>query len=258
MICKHGLACQFLRADARREVPPAPERISAVKDASIDFSDVPERDESFRGRAEVVEPDRTGQVTISSVVSIPRTIVGRHSVDSLARSESACPPSWAARGGASTGPRKDPLYAVAHSRHASSRSSSLGRLAFLGHEARFLLTWRRLPSPAFGRGAGSFAVLPTRMALRARAACKYGASLAEGDRDLRPGLGCESSEACRNGRVPRCSLVPPRSVALGPLEAAVWTRTITDPAPDGSGLSRVALRPTVRPKSVSVPGISQR
>ncbi|MDD9989578.1 MAG: BrnA antitoxin family protein [Spirochaetaceae bacterium] len=35
-----------------------------VEDEKIDFSDIPELDEEFWSRAELVEPDRTEQVTI--------------------------------------------------------------------------------------------------------------------------------------------------------------------------------------------------
>ena len=35
-----------------------------VEDENIDFSDIPELDEEFWRRAELVEPDRTEQVTI--------------------------------------------------------------------------------------------------------------------------------------------------------------------------------------------------
>ena len=64
MICKYGLACQLLRVDARREVPLTPEQPAAVKDQSIDFSDIPELDEEFQDRSEVVKPDRTDQITM--------------------------------------------------------------------------------------------------------------------------------------------------------------------------------------------------
>ena len=48
----------------RYDSPLAPERIAAVKDEDIDFGDIPELDEDFWKRAELVEPDRTDQVTI--------------------------------------------------------------------------------------------------------------------------------------------------------------------------------------------------
>lgn len=35
-----------------------------MKDGDIDFSDIPELDEDFRKRAELVEPDRTDQITM--------------------------------------------------------------------------------------------------------------------------------------------------------------------------------------------------
>ncbi len=44
--------------------PPIPDQIDAVEDENIDFSDIPELDEMFWKRAEIVEPDRTEQVTI--------------------------------------------------------------------------------------------------------------------------------------------------------------------------------------------------
>ena len=48
----------------RDDSPLAPEQIAAVKDEDIDFSDIPELDEDFWKRAELVEPDRTVQITI--------------------------------------------------------------------------------------------------------------------------------------------------------------------------------------------------
>lgn len=44
--------------------PLTPERIGTVKDEDIDFSDIPELDETFWREAELVEPDRTEQITI--------------------------------------------------------------------------------------------------------------------------------------------------------------------------------------------------
>ena len=44
--------------------PLTPGRIRAVKDEDIDFSDIPELDESFWQRAKLVEPDLTEQVTM--------------------------------------------------------------------------------------------------------------------------------------------------------------------------------------------------
>ena len=64
MICKHRIAHQLLRVDARPEVPLTPEQTAAVKDQSIDFSDLPELDEEFWDRSEVVKPDRTDQITM--------------------------------------------------------------------------------------------------------------------------------------------------------------------------------------------------
>ena len=48
----------------RFDRPLTPEQIAAVKDESIDFDDIPELDEGFWERAEIVEPDRTDQVTM--------------------------------------------------------------------------------------------------------------------------------------------------------------------------------------------------
>ena len=48
----------------RYDRPLTPDEIDAVEDEDIDFSDIPELDEEFWSRAELVEPDRTEQVTI--------------------------------------------------------------------------------------------------------------------------------------------------------------------------------------------------
>lgn len=48
----------------RYDRPLSPEQIAAVKDEKIDFSDIPELDEEFWERAELVEPDRTDQITM--------------------------------------------------------------------------------------------------------------------------------------------------------------------------------------------------
>ncbi len=40
------------------------QQIGTVKDEDIDFSDIPELDEVFWREAELVEPDRTEQITI--------------------------------------------------------------------------------------------------------------------------------------------------------------------------------------------------
>ena len=54
MVCKHRIAHQLPRVDARREVHFTPEQTATVKDQSIDFSDLPELDEEFWNRSEVV------------------------------------------------------------------------------------------------------------------------------------------------------------------------------------------------------------
>ena len=41
-----------------------PEQIAATKDEDIDFSDIPELDETFWRQARLVEPDLTEQVTM--------------------------------------------------------------------------------------------------------------------------------------------------------------------------------------------------
>ena len=44
--------------------PLTPRQISTAKDQDIDFSDIPELDDDFWRNAELVEPDRTEQVTL--------------------------------------------------------------------------------------------------------------------------------------------------------------------------------------------------
>ncbi len=44
--------------------PLEPSEANAIKDEDIDFSDIPELDESFWANAQLVEPDRTEQVTL--------------------------------------------------------------------------------------------------------------------------------------------------------------------------------------------------
>ena len=41
-----------------------PGQIEAMKDKDIDFSDIPKLDETFWQKAELVEPDRTVQITM--------------------------------------------------------------------------------------------------------------------------------------------------------------------------------------------------
>ena len=48
----------------RYDKPLTPEQIAEVKDEDIDFSDIPELDEEFWDRAELIEPDRTDQITM--------------------------------------------------------------------------------------------------------------------------------------------------------------------------------------------------
>ena len=49
---------------SRYDSPLTPGRIAAIKDEDIDFSDIPELDETFWQKAELVEPDRTVQITM--------------------------------------------------------------------------------------------------------------------------------------------------------------------------------------------------
>lgn len=48
----------------RYDSPLTPEQISATKDEDIDFSDIPELDETFWLQASLVEPDLTEQITM--------------------------------------------------------------------------------------------------------------------------------------------------------------------------------------------------
>ena len=48
----------------RHDKPLTPDRIAAVKDKDIDFSDIPELDESFWREAELVERDPTERTAI--------------------------------------------------------------------------------------------------------------------------------------------------------------------------------------------------
>ena len=44
--------------------PMSVEQLAKVKDKDIDYSDIPELDDEFWNKAELVEPDRTEQVTL--------------------------------------------------------------------------------------------------------------------------------------------------------------------------------------------------
>ena len=48
----------------KHDKPLTPKQIAAAKDQDIDFSDIPELDDDFWRNAELVEPDRTEQVTL--------------------------------------------------------------------------------------------------------------------------------------------------------------------------------------------------
>ena len=49
---------------SKYDKPLTPEQIAALKDSDIDFSDIPELDEQFWEQAQLVEPDRTEQITL--------------------------------------------------------------------------------------------------------------------------------------------------------------------------------------------------
>ena len=46
------------------ENPLEPEQIRALKDKDLDFSEIPELDETFWPEARLVEPDRTQQISL--------------------------------------------------------------------------------------------------------------------------------------------------------------------------------------------------
>ncbi len=48
----------------RYEKPLTPDQIAATKDDDIDFSDIPELDESFWRQVKLVDPDLTEQITL--------------------------------------------------------------------------------------------------------------------------------------------------------------------------------------------------
>ena len=48
----------------KHDKPLTPRQIAAAKDQDIDFSDIPVLDDDFWRNAELVEPDRTEQVTL--------------------------------------------------------------------------------------------------------------------------------------------------------------------------------------------------
>ena len=48
----------------KHDKPLTPRQIAAARDQDIDFSDIPELDDNFWRNAELVEPDRTEQVTL--------------------------------------------------------------------------------------------------------------------------------------------------------------------------------------------------
>ena len=48
----------------KHDEPLTPKQIATVKDQDIAFSDIPELDDDFWRNAELIEPDRTEQVTL--------------------------------------------------------------------------------------------------------------------------------------------------------------------------------------------------
>ena len=49
---------------SKHDKPLTPRQIAAAKDQEIDFSDIPELDDDFWRNAELIELDRTEQVTL--------------------------------------------------------------------------------------------------------------------------------------------------------------------------------------------------
>ena len=60
-----------MRTMRKHDKPLTPGQIAAVRDQDIDFSDIPELDDDFWRNAELVEPDRTEQVTLRVKRSVP-------------------------------------------------------------------------------------------------------------------------------------------------------------------------------------------
>ena len=56
---------------SKHDKPLTPRQIAAARDQDIDFSDIPELDDDFWRNAELVEPDRTEQVTLRVKRSLP-------------------------------------------------------------------------------------------------------------------------------------------------------------------------------------------
>ena len=52
------------RTVKKHDKPLTPRQIAAVKDQDVDFSEIPELDDDFWRNAELVEPDRTEQITL--------------------------------------------------------------------------------------------------------------------------------------------------------------------------------------------------
>ena len=50
--------------------PPEPGQIRAPKTEDIDFSEIPQLDEAFWWEAKLVEPDRTGQISLRARRSV--------------------------------------------------------------------------------------------------------------------------------------------------------------------------------------------
>ena len=60
----------------RYDRPLTPEQIAAVNDESIDFSDIPELDEGFWKRAELVEPDAPAAVVKRAKLVLGDALLG--------------------------------------------------------------------------------------------------------------------------------------------------------------------------------------
>ena len=55
----------------KHDKPLTPGQIATVRDQDINFSDIPELDDDFWRNAELVEPDRTEQITLRVKRSVP-------------------------------------------------------------------------------------------------------------------------------------------------------------------------------------------
>lgn len=57
---------------SKYDKPLSPKELAALEDKDIDFSDIPELDDKFWQNAELIEPDKTEQVTLR----VKRSVLG--------------------------------------------------------------------------------------------------------------------------------------------------------------------------------------